>query len=59
MKGTVREDLTFRSHEVKMYPTDPLSEGIAVIEYVVLKIGLGDFDTERWRPLVTVKSRMA
>jgi len=51
--------LTFRSHEVKMYPTDPLSDGIAVIEYVVLKIGLGDFDTERWRPLVTVKSRMA
>jgi len=59
LKGTVREDLTFKSHEVNMYPTDPLSEGIAVIEYVVLKRGLGDLDIERWSPLVTVKSRIA
>jgi len=59
LKGTVRDDLTFKSHEVKMYPTEPLSEGIAVIEYAVLKRGLGDFDIERWRPLATVKSRTA
>jgi hypothetical protein len=48
-----------RSQEVNIYPTDPVKEGIAFIEYVVLKRALGDFETERCRPFGTVKSRMA
>jgi hypothetical protein len=59
LKGTVREFITFRSQEVNIYPTDPLRDGMAVIEYVVLKRGLGDLDIEKWSPLGTVKSRMA
>ncbi len=42
-----------------MYPTEPLRDGIAFIEYVVLNKALGDFETDRWSPLGTVKSRMA
>jgi hypothetical protein len=51
--------MALRSQEVNIYPTDPLRDGMAVIEYVVLKRGLGDLDIEKWRPLGTVKSRMA
>jgi hypothetical protein len=42
-----------------MYPTEPLSEGIAFIEYEVLNKALGDFEIENWSPRGTVKSRMA
>lgn len=30
-----------------MYPTDPLSEGMAAMEYVVLNKALGDLDIEK------------
>src|SRR5438046_1915331 len=48
-----------RSREVKMYPTEPLSDGIAFIEYEVLNRALGDLDTDKCSPLGTVKSRIA
>lgn len=44
---------------MKIYPTEPWREGIAVMEYVVLNREFGDFDTLRCRPRGTVKSRMA
>lgn len=42
-----------------MYPTEPCSEGIAVIAYVVLKSALGDLETAKCSPCGTVKSRSA
>lgn len=47
------------SHEVNMYPTEPLSDGIAFMEYDVLKSGFGDLDTERCNPRGTLKSSIA
>ena len=49
----------FRSQEVKIYPMEPLREGRAFIEYVVLKSELGDLEIEKLSPRGTVKSRMA
>ena len=48
-----------RSHEVKMYPTEPFSDGIAFMEYDVLKSGFGDLDIERCKPRGTLKSSIA
>ena len=48
-----------RSHEVKMYPTEPLSDGIAFMEYDVLKSGFGELDIERCNPRGMLKSSMA
>jgi hypothetical protein len=48
-----------KSHDVKMYPTDPFKDGSAFIEYDVLKSALGDLDTEKCSPRGTVKSKMA
>lgn len=59
LKRTFPDDLISRSHEVKIYPTEPWSDGIAVMEYVVLNKAFGDFETVRWRPRGTVKSRIA
>ena len=59
MKRTSREDARSRGHDVKIYPTEPLSEGRAFIEYVVRKSALGDFEMEKWRPRGTAKSRRA
>lgn len=47
------------SHEVKIYPTEPLSDGMAFMEYDVLKSGFGDFDIERCNPRGTLKSSIA
>lgn len=59
LKRTFPEDRTSRSQEVKIYPTDPCSEGIAVMAYVVLKSALGDLETAKCSPCGTVKSRSA
>jgi hypothetical protein len=59
LNGTVPDVLTSNGHDVKMYPTDPLRDGIAFIEYDVLNKELGDWDTERVSPRGTAKSRMA
>ena len=48
-----------KSQEVKIYPTDPLSDGIAFMEYDVLKSGFGDFDIERCKPRGIWKSSIA
>ena len=48
-----------RSHEVKMYPTEPFSDGTAFMEYDVLKSGFGDLDIERCKPRGTLKSSIA
>ena len=56
---TSPEFLTSRSHDVKMYPTEPFSEGIAFIEYDVLNSGIVDLDIEKCNPLGTVKSKIA
>ena len=47
LKRTFPDDLTSRSQEVKIYPTEPWSDGIAVMEYVVLNKAFGDFETVR------------
>lgn len=44
---------------MKMYPTEPFSDGIAAIEYEVLNKALGDFEIDKCNPRGTVKSRMA
>ena len=59
LKRTSPEPLTSRLQLVKMYPTDPLSDGSAFIEYVVLKRGFGDLDIPKCSPLGTLKSRRA
>lgn len=59
LKCTFPDDLTLRGHEVKMYPIEPARDGIAVIEYVVLKRALGDFDMDKCNPRGTLKSRRA
>ena len=56
---TSAEFLRSRGQEENMYPTDPCSDGRAVIEYEVLKSEFGAFDMEKLSPLGTVKSRMA
>lgn len=56
---TSPEFLTSKSHDVKIYPTEPFSDGRAFIEYDVLKRGLGDLDIEKCNPLGTVKSKIA
>ena len=48
-----------RSQEVKIYPTEPCKEGIAIIEYEVLNKALGDFETEKCSPRGIAKSRIA
>ena len=48
-----------KGQEVNMYPTEPCSDGRAVIEYEVLNSELGDFEIEKLIPLGTEKSRMA
>ena len=48
-----------RSQEVKIYPTEPCREGIAVIEYEVLNKALGDLETEKCSPRGIAKSRIA
>lgn len=42
-----------------MYQMEPLSDGRAFREYVVLNSALGDLDMENCRPLGTLKSKMA
>jgi hypothetical protein len=59
LKRTLPDDLTFKSHDVKMYPTEPFREGIAFIEYDVLNKALGDLETEMFKPRGIEKSRMA
>jgi len=48
-----------RAQEVKIYPTEPCREGIAVIEYEVLNKALGDLETEKCSPRGIAKSRIA
>ena len=59
LKRTSPEPFTSRLQLVKMYPTEPLSDGRAFIEYVVLKRGLGDLEIPKCSPLGTLKSRRA
>ena len=59
LKRTSPEPVMSRPHEVKMYPTEPLRDGRAFIEYVVLKSVFGDFEMWKCSPRGTVKSRMA
>lgn len=53
------EFLISNSQEVNIYPTDPVRDGIAVMEYVVRNKAFGDLDTEKWSPFGTLKSKMA
>lgn len=59
LNRTLPDRSMFRSQEVKIYPMEPLREGRAFIEYVVLKSELGDLEIEKLSPRGTVKSRMA
>ena len=59
LKRTSPEPLTSKLQLVKMYPTEPLSDGRAFMEYDVLNNGLGDLEMEKCSPRGTLKSRSA